>query len=119
MAKDLQLVLLLDCYGEFLTERQRQAMELYYGEDLSLGEIAELAGTSRQAVRDSVKRSEEILLDMEEKLQFARRLGALRENYAEIAAMAKCLAEDETENPSVQERCRAVLDKVQDGLRLL
>ncbi len=119
MAKDLQFVMLLDCYSEFLTERQRQAAELYYGEDLSLGEIAELSGTSRQAVRDSIKRSEEILLDMEEKLQFVKRLGALRENYAEIAAMTRRLAEKETENPAVQKTCRAVLDKVQEGLHLL
>ncbi|MBQ8688642.1 MAG: DNA-binding protein [Ruminococcus sp.] len=119
MAKDLQFVMLLDCYGEFLTERQRQAAELYYGEDLSLGEIAELSGTSRQAVRDSIKRSEEILLNMEDKLRFAERLGALRENYAEIAAMTKKIAENETENPTARKTCCAVLDKVQEGLHLL
>ncbi|MGN0593426.1 MAG: YlxM family DNA-binding protein [Ruminococcus sp.] len=119
MAKNLQFVMLLDCYGEFLTQRQRQATELYYGEDLSLGEIAELAGTSRQAVRDSIKRSEEILLDMEEKLQFAKRLHALRMNYAEIAAMTENIAEKTTENPAAQQTCRAVLEKVQEGLHLL
>ncbi len=119
MAKNLQLVLLLDCYGEFLTERQRQAMESYYGEDLSLGEIAEFTGTSRQAVRDSIKRSEEILLDMEQKLHFAERLGALKENYAEITAMVECLAAEHAENPPSQQLCRAVLDKVQEGLHLL
>ena len=40
MAKDLKLVLLLDCYGTLLTDRQRQMIQLYYDEDLSLGEIA-------------------------------------------------------------------------------
>jgi hypothetical protein len=56
---------------------------------------------------------------MEEKLQFATRLEALRENYAEIAAMTKRIAAYQTENPAAQKQCRAVLDKVQDGLRLL
>ena len=57
MAKDLTLVLLLDCYGTLLTDQQRQMIQLYYDEDLSLGEIAQIIGISRQAVRDSVKRS--------------------------------------------------------------
>ena len=52
MAKDLKLVLLLDCYGTLLTDRQRQMIQLYYDEDLSLGEIAQIIGISRQAVRD-------------------------------------------------------------------
>ncbi|MFR7472294.1 MAG: sigma factor-like helix-turn-helix DNA-binding protein [Ruminococcus sp.] len=51
MAKDLKLVLLLDCYGTLLTDRQRQMIQLYYDEDLSLGEIAQIIGISRQAVR--------------------------------------------------------------------
>mgnify|MGYP005908882587 CR=1 FL=1 len=67
MAKDLRIILLLDCYGAFLTPRQQEMMTHYYSEDLSLGEIAALTGTTRQAVRDSVKRSEQVLNDMEEK----------------------------------------------------
>ena len=47
MAKDLKLVLLLDCYGTLLTDRQRQMIQLYYDEDLSLGEIAQIIGISR------------------------------------------------------------------------
>lgn len=79
MAKDLRIILLLDCYGAFLTPRQQEMMTHYYSEDLSLGEIAALTGTTRQAVRDSVKRSEQVLNDMEEKLQFAEKLCALRQ----------------------------------------
>ena len=80
MAKDLRIILLLDCYGAFLTPRQQEMMTHYYSEDLSLGEIAALTGTTRQAVRDSVKRSEQVLKDMVEKLQFAEKLCALRQN---------------------------------------
>ena len=92
MAKDLRIILLLDCYGAFLTPRQQEMMTHYYSEDLSLGEIAALTGTTRQAVRDSVKRSEQVLNDMEEKLQFAEKLCALRQNYATIAQTAETLA---------------------------
>ena len=73
MAKDLRIILLLDCYGAFLTPRQQEMMTHYYSEDLSLGEIAALTGTTRQAVRDSVKRSEQVLNDMEEKLPRPRK----------------------------------------------
>ncbi len=119
MAKDLQLIMLLDCYGEFLTERQRQAFELYYNEDLSLGEISEISGTTRQAVRDSIKRSEEILLDMEKKLRFAERLQKLRENFSEIAEAAKALSAETDDDPAAQEKCRIVEAKVQECIQLL
>lgn len=115
MAKDLQFIMLLDCYGEFLTERQRQVTELYYGEDLSLGEISEISGITRQAVRDSIKRSEEILLDMEEKLRFAERLQKLRDNFSEIERTAKEMQSD----PEIQEKCRRIEACVQESLKLL
>lgn len=118
MAKDLRMILLLDCYGAFLTPRQQEIMTHYYSEDLSLGEIAALTGTTRQAVRDSVKRSEQVLNNMEEKLQFAEKLCALRKNYAAIAEMAETLAEAQPE-ASVQEACAAICNRVEAGLQLL
>lgn len=119
MAKNLQLIMLLDCYGEFLTERQRQAMGLYYNEDLSLAEISEISGTTRQAVRDSIKRSEEILLDMEEKLGFADRLQKLRENFSQIAEAARAVSAETVNDTAVQEKCRIVEAKAQECLQLL
>ncbi len=71
MAKDLSIVPLLDIYGGALTDKQRNVMELYYNEDLSLSEIAEHEGITRQGVRDCVKRAEALLLEMEEQLKFA------------------------------------------------
>ena len=68
MAKDLKFASLLDIYGGVLTEKQRDMMELYYNEDLSLSEIAEDAEISRQGVRDSIKRGEETLTELEEKI---------------------------------------------------
>ena len=79
MAKDLSLVLLLDCYGELLTERQRDIAEMYFNEDLSLTEIAETRGITRQAVRDSIRHSEQTLLETEEKLGMAERIIGMRE----------------------------------------
>ena len=68
MPKELKFVLLLDCYGELLTIKQREYMELYYCEDLSLSEIAEHENISRQGVRDSIKRGEAELIRLEQAL---------------------------------------------------
>lgn len=58
--------LLLDAYGELLTEKQRECFELYCNQDLTLSEIAELMGVSRQGVHDAVTRAEAQLLRLEE-----------------------------------------------------
>lgn len=68
-------VLLLDIYGELLSNGQREALEMKYNEDLSLAEIAdEIGGVSRQSVHYSIKHGERRLLELEEKLGFAARL---------------------------------------------
>ena len=72
--KPLEMSLLFDFYGETLTEKQRELFDLYYNEDLSLAEIAEHAGITRQGVRDSIKRAEHALREMEEKLGLGRPL---------------------------------------------
>ena len=68
--KNLKISFLLDFYGDILTEKQRDSLELYYNEDLSLAEIAEHTKITRQGVRDNIKRGEAILIEMEEKLGF-------------------------------------------------
>ena len=68
MAKDLKFSSLLDIYGGVLTDKQREMLELYYNEDLSLSEIAANEGISRQGVRDSIKRGEEALSDLDDKI---------------------------------------------------
>ena len=69
MAKELKFVILLDCYGELLTDKQRDYMELYYCEDLSLSEISDEVGITRQGVRDCIKKGETLLFSFEEKLR--------------------------------------------------
>lgn len=85
MAKELKYVMLLDCYGDLLTEHQRSVMELYYCEDLSLAEIGSPLGITRQAVMSLIKRTEAILLNYEEKLGFAQRFGKMKNCVSDIS----------------------------------
>ena len=84
MAKNLDVVLLADFYGEMLTENQRKFIEYYYNDDLSLTEIAQNEGITRQGVRDAVKRAENQLFDMEKKLGFAARTRRINEALEKI-----------------------------------
>jgi uncharacterized protein len=86
--KDLSVSLLMDFYGEVLTEKQREVINLYYDEDLSLAEIAEEAKITRQGVRDSIKRGEATLRDMEEKLGLADRFSKQKAMLAKIGEYA-------------------------------
>lgn len=71
MAKNLHIGVLLDLYGGLLTDRQYDMMSLYYNDDLSLSEIADQYGISRQGVHDALKRSEETLEHYDEVLGLA------------------------------------------------
>ena len=71
--KDLNIGFLLDFYGDVLTERRRDALDFYYNNDMSLSEIAEEMGISRQGVRDLIKKAEEELFFYEEKLGLAKK----------------------------------------------
>lgn len=68
LSKNLLICDLLELYGKLLTEKQSKLLELYYFEDLSLSEIAENEGGSRQGAMDVIKRAEKELLKIEEEL---------------------------------------------------
>ena len=68
-----RMTMLFDFYGELLTDRQKEFFDLYYNEDLSLAEIAENYGISRQGVRDAIVRAEGIMTEMEDKTGIIRR----------------------------------------------
>ena len=84
MPKNLEISVLYDFYGELLTEKQQEVIELYYNEDLSLAEIAMHSGITRQGVRDSIKRGESQLLELENQLGLAKRFGEIEKLLEEI-----------------------------------
>ena len=82
--KDLKIAYLLDFYGEVLSERKRVVLDYYYNDDLSLAEIAEEIGISRQGVRDIIKKSEEELLYLEEKLGLYKKFRNIQKSADEL-----------------------------------
>ncbi|MGW8114110.1 YlxM family DNA-binding protein [Caproicibacterium sp. NSD3] len=80
MAKNLEVSVLLDYYGSMLTQKQRKVLDYYYNDDLSLAEIAENEGITRQGVRDAIKRGETQLFEMEDHLGFLKRFREIKES---------------------------------------
>ena len=101
MAKNLEISYLLDFYGEMLTQKQRDVMEQYYNDDLSLSEIAENFGITRQGVRDAIRRGSDELLLLEQRL-------ALREKFAVIRSEAEKILRM-TDDSSVAECAKRIL----------
>ena len=95
--KLIEMCLLLDVYGKLLTEKQRDLVDFYYNEDLSLGEIAENLGISRQGVRDGLVHAEEALRGYEEKLGLMKRMAAIR---ADAEVIKQCAEEVNVLNKS-------------------
>ena len=89
MDKKVETAILLDLYKGLLTEKQAEAMDLYYNEDLSLSEIAENTLVTRQAVRDSLLKGERILVETEEKTHLGERIRALEERLRKINTLIK------------------------------
>ena len=86
-----ELILLYDYYGDLLTQRQKECFELRYDQDLSLGEIGQELGISRQGVHDNLSRTEALLQNMEAKTGCVRRDRACRKAAVQIAQLAKQL----------------------------
>lgn len=88
MAKNLEMSNLLDLYGVMLTDKQLDIMQMYYNDDLSLGEIAADLGISRQGVHDAVKRGDETIIGYEQKLGLYASQKAYVDELREIKALA-------------------------------
>ena len=74
MEDKVKICILLDIYENLLTEKQRELLNDYYNNDLSLSEIAENEGITRQAVRDNLKKGENNLLEYESKLSLMKNM---------------------------------------------
>ncbi len=100
----LRMALLFDFYGDMLTERQKEFYDLYYNEDLSLAEIAENNGITRQGVRDVIVRAEGILTELEDKTGLIRRFRAMQPQIQSILDAAErilVLNDNQLDNPEL------------------
>ena len=109
MEDTLFRTLLFDYFGDLLTEKQRDCYDLHYNQDLSLQEIAEQYGTTRQAVWDLVRRSEQSLRELEAKTGLVARAVKRREHLDALTALARELPETDTAR-----RLRAGLEALYD-----
>lgn len=113
--KDLNICVLLDFYSSLLSEKQAEMMEQYYNDDLSLSEIAEGMGISRQGVRDAIKKAETILRGAEDDLGYAKRFMDMAKELGFIRSHIEGLIENKENR---DEGLKALLAEV-DALRSL
>lgn len=92
--KNLQIGYLLDFYGDVLPERRRDIMDMYYNDDMSLAEIADALGISRQAVRETIKKTETELFFYEEKLQLFSRFKAAQSHAQNALDICRQMGDD-------------------------
>ena len=119
--KNMNISFLLDFYGDVLTQKQQEIMDLYYNEDLSLAEIAESTSLTRQGVRHVIKKAEDELTTLENKLGLANRFVKLGSAYDTLASNLLCISELVGQNASKQEiinRLNAEIEQIR-ALELL
>ena len=102
-----EMILLYDYYGKMLTDKQQEYIDMRYNQDLSLGEIAEIQGVSRQAVFDNLTRTEALLRRMEENIGCVKRDMQIRKAAREILEAAAVL--DTSSDPNVLETARRIV----------
>ena len=113
-----RMALLFDFYGDMLTDRQKEFYDLYYNEDLSLSEIAENYGISRQGVRDVIVRAEAALTELEDKTGIIRRFHVMQDQLKGIQADVDAIAArnaqlyQDNELEALTNRIGSVLDKL-------
>ena len=106
-----ELALLFDYYGGMLTDKQRECFDMRYNQDLSLGEIAETLGVSRQAVNDNLTRTEALLRRMEENIGCVKRDMRNRRAIREILDAATVL--NTSFDPTVSDAVRRIIAAAQ------
>ena len=113
-----RMALLYDFYGDMLTDRQKEFYDLYYNEDLSLAEIAENYGITRQGVRDVIVRAEAILTELEDKTGIIKRFHKMQQQFLEIETAVKAISQrndQRWQDDEVEIQCgriRGILDQL-------
>ena len=113
-----RMALLYDFYGDMLTDRQKEFYDLYYNEDLSLAEIAENYGITRQGVRDVIVRAEAILTELEDKTGIINRFHKMQQQFLEVEEAVNAIAQrndQRWQDDEVEIQCnriRGVLDQL-------
>ena len=109
------MTMLYDFYGNLLTDKQKDLFDLYYNEDLSLSEIADNIGITRQGVRDGIMRSELLLRNTEDKLGLVKRysniqgsLDSIQEAISEIARVNAT----QVKNPTIAKNIDIIVNMV-------
>ena len=105
--KDMTIPLLMDLYGQVLSDRKRELLDYYYNEDYSLAEIAEITGISRQGIRESVKKSEAELRALDASLHLVERTQALDDRISGIRTRMRPLLD-----ASVSLEARETLEQI-------
>lgn len=114
MENNVKISILLEIYGKLLTKKQYNLLDDYYNSDLSLSEIAENEGITRQAVRDNLKKGESKLLAFEEKLEI------MKKNIMQEEEIASILSEiAKIGNKSSDEEIAIILEDVKNKLNCL
>ena len=113
-----RMALLYDFYGDMLTDRQKEFYDLYYNEDLSLAEISEHIGITRQGVRDSIVRAERTLQELEDKLGLVARYGQM-DLHAQAIAKDLQIAIDINRTKYRNVDLQAVLSRMEEHVKAI
>lgn len=111
--KNLSISLLLDFYGDILTGRQNEMLNMYYNEDCSLSEIADSFSISRQGVRSVLKKAEGVLIDMEDKLHLASRFIKMRDKSSEIASELQIINSN-INNGEISSKIHSLIEEIKE-----
>lgn len=114
MERNVKISILCQLYGKLLSEKQLEFIDDYYNNDLSLSEIAENHGITRQAVRDMLKKGEKKLFEYEEKLLFMKRMLNQEKKIEEILLELTKIQKDYTDN-----EVASILENVKKELNCL
>lgn len=117
MDKKLTVSLLLDFYGQVLSEKQFQIMDYYYNDDLSLREISEILGITRQGVHDTIKRSEAFLEELEQSLGLYAKWQRLQQQLESIEGAVKEITGENDrlcKNEAIKNNCLVIEQAIDD-----